>query len=97
MSSPVVQNSYAGVIRRLGAYAVDAVLLFVAFGLLLGSIVGLVIYLTVGFDWMQNGWLLWAYVFTVISFPLWLYYSLFESSARQATIGMKCWACASHA
>ena len=64
-------------------------LLFVVFGLLLGSIVGLVLYFTVGFEWIQNGWLFWAYVFTVVSLPLWLYYSLFESSARQATIGMR--------
>ena len=89
MTSPAVGTSYAGVIRRLGAYAVDAVLLFVTFGLLLGSIVGLVFHLTVGLEWMQNGRLCWAYVFTVVSLPLWLYYSLFESSARQATIGMR--------
>ena len=89
MTSPAIEKSYAGVIRRLGAYAVDAVLLFVAFGLLLGSIFGLVFYLTVGFEWMQSGWLFWAYVFTVVSLPLWLYYSLFESGVRQATIGMR--------
>ena len=89
MTSPAIEKSYAGVMRRLGAYAVDAALLFVAFGLLLGSAVGFVLYLTVGLEWMQNGWLFWAFVFTVMSLPLWLYYSLCESGVRQATIGMR--------
>ena len=89
MTGPAIEKSYAGVIRRLGAYAVDAVLLFVTFGLLLGSAFSFVFYLTVGFEWMQNGWLFWAYVFTVVSLPLWLYYSLFESGVRKATIGMR--------
>ena len=89
MSSPTIEKSYASIVRRLGAYVIDALLLFVAFGLLLGSIFGLVLYLTVGFEWMRNGLLLWGYVFTIVSLPLWLYYSFFESSVRQATIGMR--------
>lgn len=83
-----VQN-YASAIRRVGAYAVDAILLFVAFPTIFGAVCGFVLYLTVGFDWMQNGFLFWLYVFSVVSIPFWLYYSLLESSARQATFGMR--------
>lgn len=89
MTDTGIEKSYAGVVRRLGAYAIDALLLFVVFGLLLGSIFGLVFYFTVGFEWIRSGPLLWAYVFTTMSLPFWLYYSFFESSERQATIGMR--------
>ena len=83
------EQNYASVIRRVGAYAVDAILLFIAFPIILGAVCGLVLYLTVGFDWVQNGFLFWLYVFLTVSIPCWLYYSLLESSARQATFGMR--------
>lgn len=83
------EQNYASVLRRLGAYAVDAVLLFIAFPTILGAICGLIFYLTIGFDWMQNGFLFWLYVFSIVSIPFWLYYSLLESSAWQATYGMR--------
>jgi uncharacterized RDD family membrane protein YckC len=82
-------KNYASVIRRVLAYAIDAVLLFFAFPLILGAVCGLIFYLTVGFGWMQNGLLFWLYVFSTVSIPFWLYYSLLESSARQATFGMR--------
>lgn len=84
-------KNYAGVIRRLMAYAVDAALLFIAFPLILGAVCSLIFYLTIGFDWMRSGPLFWAYVFSTVSIPFWLYYSLLESSARQATFGMRLW------
>jgi uncharacterized RDD family membrane protein YckC len=89
MNSSAIEKPYAGVIRRLGAYAIDALLLFVTVGLVLGAIPGFILYRNIGLEWMENGWLLWAYVFTTVSIPFWLYYSLCESSARQATIGMR--------
>lgn len=79
----------AGLARRLAAYAVDAALLFVVVGLLLGGALGLVLYLTVGFEWARSGPLVWAYVFATVSVPFWLYYTLFEGGARQATPGMR--------
>jgi uncharacterized RDD family membrane protein YckC len=81
--------NYAGVVRRLLAYFVDAALLFIAFPLILGAVCALIFYLTIGFDWMQNGLLFWVYVFSTVSIPFWLYYSLCESSAKQATFGMR--------
>lgn len=83
------KQNYASVIRRILAYAVDAILLFIAFPLILGTVLGLIIYSTVGFDWAQDGFLFWLYVFSTVSIPFWLYYSLLESSAGQATFGMR--------
>jgi uncharacterized RDD family membrane protein YckC len=83
------EQNYANVISRVGAYAVDAILLFIAIPAILGAVVALILYLTVGFDWMQNGFLFWLFVFSTVSIPIWLYYSLLESSARQATFGMR--------
>jgi uncharacterized RDD family membrane protein YckC len=83
------EDNYASVFQRVGAYAVDALILFITVPAILGAIGVLILYLTVGFDWMQNGFLFWLYVFTVTSIPIWLYYSFLESSARQATFGMR--------
>lgn len=80
---------YAGFPRRALAYALDALLLFVAFPLLLGAIFYLIFYLTIGLEWTRDGFLFWAFVFCTVSLPFWLYYSLCESSPRQATIGMR--------
>jgi uncharacterized RDD family membrane protein YckC len=86
---PNNKQNYASVISRVLAYAVDVILLFIAIPLTLGAVCAFVLYLTVGFDWMQNGFLFWLYVFLTVSIPCWLYYSLSESSARQATPGMR--------
>lgn len=86
---PENEKNYASVLRRVLAYIADAALLFIAFPLILGGVVALLVYSTVGFDWMQNGLLFWFYVFSTVSLPFWLYYSLLESSSRQATFGMR--------
>ena len=78
----VSEKSFASLKQRLIAYAADALLLFVVIGLLLGGVFGLILYLTVGFEWTRNGFLLWAYVFATVSTPFWLYYAFFESSER---------------
>jgi uncharacterized RDD family membrane protein YckC len=83
------KQNYASVISRVLAYAVDVILLFIAIPITLGAVCAFVLYLTVGFGWMQNGFLFWLYVFLTVSIPCWLYYSLSESSARQATPGMR--------
>jgi uncharacterized RDD family membrane protein YckC len=63
--------------------------LFVAFPVLLGAVCGVVFHLTIGFEWMNNGLKFWAFVFVTVSLPIWLYFSLYESSPHQATIGMR--------
>ena len=85
----VSEKPVASLIQRLIAYAVDALLLFVVVGVLLGGVLGLILYLIVGFEWTRNGFLLWAYVFATVSTPFGLYYAFFESSERQATVGMR--------
>ncbi|HLL75665.1 MAG TPA: RDD family protein [Pyrinomonadaceae bacterium] len=85
----VTVKPLAGIGRRLAAYAVDAVLLFVGVGLLLGGMLGFVLSQTAGFEWTRSGLRLWAYVFATASIPIWLYYALLESGARQATLGMR--------
>lgn len=89
MSRDEQQTEYASVSRRVLAYALDALILFIAAPVILGGIFSLIFYLTIGFEWMRNGFLFWAFVFCTASVPFWLYYSLLESSTRQATIGMR--------
>lgn len=86
---PRSNDNYASVNSGIGAYAVGALILFIAFPIILRAICGFVLYLTIGLDWMQNGFLFWLYIFTVVSIPFWLYYSLLESSTRQVTFGMR--------
>ena len=47
---PRSNDNYASVIHRVSAYAVDALILFVAFPIILGAICGFVLYLTIGLD-----------------------------------------------
>lgn len=89
MDKTASEKPLANIFQRLAAYAIDVVLLFIVFGLLLGAIPGLILYLTIGFEWMQNGFLYWAYIFTIVSLPIWLYFSFLESGERQAAVGMR--------
>jgi len=89
MSHAERQTEYASVFRRVAAYALDALFLFIAFPLLLGAICSLLFYLTIGLEWTRDGLLFWSYIFFTVSLPFWLYYSLCESSSRQATFGMR--------
>ena len=81
-------NNYASVISRICAYAVDMLFVLTVPTILI-LICNLIFYLTIGFDWHNNGFLFWLYVFFVVSIPFWLYFSLLESSERQATFGMR--------
>lgn len=83
------QTEYASALRRVLAYALDASILFIGVPVILGGIFSLIFQKTIGFEWMRSGFLFWAFVFCTASLPFWLYYSVFESSTRQATIGMK--------
>lgn len=72
--------------RRLFAYWIDITLLYVVLvGLQLGFAS-----LTDGVvaDWLGDRlFLLWVWIFLTISLPIWLYFILFESGPRQATLG----------
>lgn len=72
--------------RRLFAYWIDITLLYAALvGIQLGfaSLTGGVVA-----DWLGDRlFLLWLWVFLTISLPMWLYFIVFESGPRQATVG----------
>lgn len=63
--------------------------MLISFPVLLGAVFYLIFHLTIGLEWTREGLILWAFVFCTVSLPFWLYYSLCESSPKQATIGMR--------
>ena len=72
--------------RRLLAYWIDITLLY---AVLVGVQLGFAS-LTDGVvaDWLGDRlFLLWVWIFLTISLPIWLYFILFESGPRQATLG----------
>ncbi|MDH3398753.1 MAG: RDD family protein [Acidimicrobiia bacterium] len=76
----------ANPLRRLLAYWIDITLLY---AVLVGVQLGFAS-LTDGVvaDWLGDRlFLLWVWIFVTISLPIWLYFILFESGPRQATLG----------
>ena len=76
----------ANPLRRLLAYWIDLTLLY---AVLVGVQLGFAS-LTDGVvaDWLGDRlFLLWVWIFLTISLPIWLYFILFESGPRQATLG----------
>ena len=73
--------------RRVAAYLVDYAILFTA----LISVQAGIVALGRGFPYrlLQWGWQIELWVLLSISLPSWLYFSLTESSARQATLGKR--------
>jgi uncharacterized RDD family membrane protein YckC len=83
-----MKTNYANPFLRLLAYWIDITLLY---AVLLGVQFGFIA-LTNGAvnNWiaaLHNGVLNWGWIFITISFPIWLYFILNESSSRQATLG----------
>lgn len=75
------------IIRRLAAYFLDCLLCF-------SVLIGLqaLLYFTAGgfpFRLLTTGPLIELWVFATVSFPVWLYFSLNESSRRRATPGKR--------
>ncbi len=73
--------------RRIAAYLVDYVILFTTLILLQLGIVAV----GQGFPYqlLKQGWQIELWVLTSISLPTWLYFTLTEQSARQATLGKR--------
>jgi uncharacterized RDD family membrane protein YckC len=84
-------KSYAGIIRRTGAYLVDCIVMFVAFFALQSFIfLPLRIWVFGSDDWLKaGGFPLEAYTLLTISLPTWLYFAWSEQSTWQATIGKR--------
>ncbi|VAW30843.1 hypothetical protein MNBD_CHLOROFLEXI01-4120 [hydrothermal vent metagenome] len=78
------------IFRRVTAYFIDITLLMIA---------------VQGFQWglsaltggspfknmaaLNNGWLIYGWLFLTISLPIWFYFALSEHSSRQATLGKR--------
>lgn len=75
-------------LKRIGAYLVDVTLLFIVYGLTQTFLLTPLRNLW-STDWMRSGLWLEAYVLVTVSFPVWLYFALSESSAWQATLGKR--------
>jgi uncharacterized RDD family membrane protein YckC len=84
-------GSYAGIVRRTGAYLIDYVVMFVAFVVLQSFVLPPLRTWILGSDeWMKaGGFPLEAYTLLTISFPTWLYFACSEHSTRQATLGKR--------
>jgi uncharacterized RDD family membrane protein YckC len=84
-------KSYAGIIRRTGAYLIDCVVMFVAFFVLQSFVfLPLRIWMFGSDDWLKpGGFPLEAYTLLTISLPTWLYFAWSEQSTWQATIGKR--------
>jgi uncharacterized RDD family membrane protein YckC len=82
------RNKLAYVIRRVGAYLLDIV---IAFGFFASTqyLIFAPLRDRLGSQWMTSGILLEVYVLLTISLPVWLYFSITESSRWQASIGKR--------
>jgi uncharacterized RDD family membrane protein YckC len=83
-----MNKTYANPFHRLIAYWIDITLLY---AVLLGFQYGLTAWTNGAIvNWFvtrNNSFLTFGWIFLVISFPMWLYFILNESSSRQATLG----------
>ena len=83
----LTDSDYAGVDRRLGAYFIDIVLLYLLIaGLSYGLWVG---WRGFPFNRLETGWQIEAWVLLTASLPTWLYFALTESSSRGASLGKR--------
>ncbi len=80
-------SRYAGLDRRLGAYAVDVLLLYAISGGLQYALYRL--FGGFPFDRLTTGPQVEAWVLLTISLPTWLYFTFSESSGRQASLGKR--------
>ena len=89
-SNGVARNAYAGFWRRAAALVIDAIILSALMGLV--SYLGVPVYET-GWTVIRSGGAAWATYHKTLQGNAvgmviwWLYYAIFESSSRQATIG----------
>lgn len=88
---PDSDRSYAGIVRRAGAYLVDCAVMFAVFAVLQSFVFLPLRHRLIGSDeWlMAGGFPLEIYTLLTISLPTWLYFAWCERSAWQATIGKR--------
>ncbi|MCW5877768.1 MAG: RDD family protein [Anaerolineales bacterium] len=77
-------------VRRWVAYSLDALVGFALFaGLQMALFVPLRTKLGISEPWFYSGWNTQLYTWLTASLPVWLYFSLTQASAAQATWGMR--------
>jgi uncharacterized RDD family membrane protein YckC len=88
---PDSDQSYPGIVRRVGAYLVDCALMVAAFVILQSFLFLPLRHRLIGPDeWlMAGGFPLEIYTLLTISLPTWLYFAWSEQSTWQATIGKR--------
>lgn len=82
---------YTDIIRRAIAYLIDSLFVYVVFVVITQTFFFVPIrHLIIGSDdWFRSGWNAEVYTLITMSLPTWLYFTLFEASAWQATIGKR--------
>lgn len=78
----------AGFLRRAGAFLLDLIVAGVAVVVLLQLVLD-PLRQALGPGWMRLGAFYVAYVLLTVSLPIWLYFSGYESSPWQATLGKR--------
>ena len=88
---PDSDKSYAGIVRRAGAYLVDCAVMTAAFVIFQTFLFLPLRQRLIGSDeWLMAGGVpLEVYTLLTISLPTWLYFALSEQSSWQATIGKR--------
>lgn len=90
-NKPDSDKSYAGIVRRSGAYLADCAVMTAAFVILQTFLFLPLRQRLIGSDeWLMAGGVpLEIYTLLTISLPTWLYFALSEQSTRQATLGKR--------
>jgi poly-gamma-glutamate synthesis protein (capsule biosynthesis protein) len=83
---PEVRNT-AGLWPRALAYGIDIVIAFALYALVQLPLIPVRNALGIGQDWFQSGVHTEIYTLLTISLPIWLFFALFDRSARQGTPG----------
>jgi uncharacterized RDD family membrane protein YckC len=78
-------------LRRSIAYILDCAVAYILIMLLLQALLLAPLrgYFRITEEWFHDPWQLEGYILSTISLPVWLYFSLMESSGLKATLGKK--------
>lgn len=78
----------AGFARRLAAFVVDLLIVYIAVVVLLQLVLD-PLREALGPGWVRVGWFYIGYTLLTVSLPTWLYFAGYESSDDQATLGKR--------
>lgn len=84
----MIDQEPAGAGRRLLAFAADLLIAYLAVVVLLQLVLD-PLWQAIDPGWLRVGWFFAVYTFFTVSLPILLYFAGYESSGKQATIGMQ--------